>query len=395
MKQERVTLSQKELKRIKIFSALCDGGMCSPDAAAALGICLRQIIGLKKKHVSLGGSALIHGNRNRQPDHTIKTEVRRTALRLFQEKYSDFNFSHFTDMLNDREGMKISRASAAGILKAAGIKSRKNSRRRAKLHRGRPRKEPAGMLRQTDATPFERFGKGYCALHACIDDAASTVVGAFFTVNECMHGYVEALKRGIGKYGLPMEIYSDRHAVFRTTKKLSDEEELEGIERPPSVFGKGLADLGIGQVCAKSPEAKGRVERLGETLQDRLSAEMRLLGSSDIKTANRALPRLTAGHNRKFAVKAQQKSVYVPVIEPIDFELLLLIVMRGRPITAAVFFTMGNAVHRLLCRTTAILPVKMSKPGSRSAAGFTVLPAAGSSKWRNVLNRNAVRHQKR
>ena len=78
------------------------------------------------------------------------------------------------------------------------------------------------MLRQTDATPFERFGKGYCAFHACIDDAASTVVGAFFTVNECMHGYVEALKRGIEKYGLPMEIYSDRHAVFRTTKKLSN-----------------------------------------------------------------------------------------------------------------------------------------------------------------------------
>jgi hypothetical protein len=180
------------------------------------------------------------------------------------------------------------------------------------------------MLWQTDATPFEWFGKGngYYALHAYIDDATGIVTGAFFTVNECMRGYVEALKRGIEKFGLPMEIYSDRHAIFRTTKKLTEEEELEGIERPLSDFGKGLAELGIGQIFAKSPEAKGRVERLWETFQDRLTAEMRLLGITDIDAANEALPRLITVHNKKFAVKAQKKPVYVPLIEPVDFELL-------------------------------------------------------------------------
>ena len=317
-------MSQKELKRVKVISALCDGSMSNSDAAAALRICIRQIIRLKKRYLSLGDSAMIHGNRNRQPAHSIKKEVRENVLRLFREKYPDFNFSHFTDMLNDKEGVKISRASVARILTAAGIVSKKHIRRRAKLHRGRPRREAAGMLWQTDATPFEWFGKGngYYALHAYIDDATGIVTGAFFTVNECMRGYVEALKRGIEKYGLPMEIYSDRHAIFRTTKKLTEVEELEGIERPLSDFGKGLAELGIGQIFAKSPEAKGRVERLWETFQDRLTAEMRLLGITDIDAANKALPKLIAEHNKKFAVKAQKKSVYVPLIEPIDFELL-------------------------------------------------------------------------
>ena len=324
MKQERVTLSQKELKRVKVISALCVGSMSNSDAAATLGISPRQTIRLKKKYSALGVAGMIHGNRNRQPKHTIAAEVCHSVLRLFQEKYSDFNFSHFTDMLNEQEGVKISRASVVRILSAAGLKSKKHTKRRAKLHRGRPRKEAAGMLWQTDATPFEWFGKGngYYALHAYIDDATGIVTGAFFSMNECMRGYVEALKRGIVKYGLPMEIYSDRHAIFRTTKKLSEEEEFKGLKLPLSDFGKGLAELGIGQIFAKSPEAKGRVERLWETLQDRLTAEMRLLGITDIETANKALPKLIARHNKKFAVKAQQKPVYVPLTEPIDFDLL-------------------------------------------------------------------------
>ena len=323
MKQERVTLSKKELDRVKVISMLCNGSMRNSEAAAKLGICVRQIIRLKQKYAALGDAAMIHGNRNRQPKHTIEAEVRHLVLRLFQEKYPDFNFSHFTDMLNDAEGVKISRASVVRILTAAGIKSKKHTRRRAKLHRGRPRKEAAGMLWQTDATPFEWFGKGngYYALHAYIDDATGIVTGAFFTEHECIRGYVEALKRGSKKYGLPMEIYSDRHAIFRTSMKLSEEEDAEG-KRPLSDFGKGLAELGIGQIYAKSPEAKGRVERLWETLQDRLTAEMRLLGITDIDEANKALPKFIARHNKKFAVKPKQKSVYVPLPEGIDLDLL-------------------------------------------------------------------------
>ena len=324
MKQERIELSQTELKRIKVISALSEGRMSISDAALKLGLCRRQVIRLKKKFVAQGDKALIHGNRGRQPAHTIGDDVRNTVLKLFQDKYHDFNFSHFTDMLNEEEGVYISRASVARILASAGIRSKKHIKRRPKLHRGRPRKEAAGMLWQTDATSFEWFGEGngYFTLHAYIDDATSLVVGAYFTKNECSHGYAEALKRGIEKYGLPMAIYSDRHAIFRLTRALTEDEIIEGAKAPLSDFGAALAELGIVQIFALTPEAKGRIERLWGTFQDRLAGEMRLQGISDIDAANKALPKLIARHNKKFAVKAQQEPVYVPLLEPLDFELL-------------------------------------------------------------------------
>ena len=324
MNQERVTLSQKELKRIKAISALCSGNMSNSDAAATLGICLRQVIRLKKKYTLLGDVGLIHGNRNKQSKHRIRDDIRADVLRLFQEKYYDFNFSHFTDLLNEKEDISISRASVARILAAAGVVSKKHVKRRPKLHRGRPRKAAAGMLWQTDATKYEWFGKGngYVTLHAYIDDATNVVVGAFFTENECMHGYAEALRRGVERYGLPMEIYRDRHTIFRSTKKLSEDEFAEGKTAPLSDFGEGLAELGIAQIFALSPEAKGRIERLWGTLQDRLAAEMRLMGITNIEAANKALSKLLVKHNRKFSVKAPEKPVYVPLLQKLDFDLL-------------------------------------------------------------------------
>ena len=324
MKQERVTLSNKELKRVKVISVLSEGGMSNSEAAEKLGLCRRQVIRLKKKFAALGNNGLIHGNRGRQPAHTIGDDLRNSVLRLFQEKYPDFNFSHFTDMLNEEEGVYISRASVMRILTGAGIQSKKHIRRRPKLHRGRPRKEAARMLWQTDATSFEWFGKGngYFSLHAYIDDATGVVVGAFFTKNECSQGYAEALKSGIESYGLPMAIYSDRHTIFRSTKKLSEDEVADGVEPPLSDFGAALAELGIEQIFALTPEAKGRIERLWGTFQDRLTAEMRLLKIMDIEAANKVLPKLIARHNKKFAVKASQEPVYVPLSEPLDFNLL-------------------------------------------------------------------------
>ena len=189
MKQERIELSQKELKRIKVISALIEGRMSNSEAALKLGLCRRQIIRLKKKFAVLGDKALIHGNRGRRPAHAFGDDTRNTVLGLFQNKYHDFNFSHFTDMLNEEEGVSISRASVARILSGAGIRSKKHIKRRHKLHRGRPRKEAAGMLWQTDATSFEWFGEGngYFSLHAYIDDATGVAVGAFFTKNECSY----------------------------------------------------------------------------------------------------------------------------------------------------------------------------------------------------------------
>lgn len=322
---------RKELNRIRVIGALVDGRMTNKEAAEKLGLCQRQIIRIKKKFIAQGTAGLIHGNRGRKSRHRIGDEVRESVLKAYREVYYDFNFSHFTEYLNEREGIKLSRASVVRILKDEGIRSKKGVRRRPKLHRSRPRKEAAGMLWQTDATSFEWFGRenGRAALHAYIDDASGIVVGAHFSENECMAGYVTALGMGIERYGLPMAIYSDRHTIFRSPKARArdDEDWIEGNEagkgEPSSCFGRGLKDLGIGQVFALTPEAKGRVERLWNTMQDRLPGELRLLGVSDISAANEVLPKLIARHNRKFAINpAEGEDVYVKPEGKVDWNFL-------------------------------------------------------------------------
>lgn len=324
MEQERVTLSWKELQRAKTMERLCTGDLSNQEAADELGICRRQIIRLKKKYTEQGDRGLIHGNRGRRPRHSIGDETRAQILALYRQKYNDFNFSHFTERLNEEEDIDISRSSVARILKTEGIKSKRSMKRKPRLHRSRLRRAAAGELWQTDASTFQWFeGDGeYYTIHAYIDDATGVVTGAYFAKNECTAGYVEALKQGLEKYGIPWEIYSDRHTIFRSPLELSEEEKADGKEAPLSNFGMGLKGLGIHQIFALTPQAKGRIERLWGTFQDRLTAELRLEEIKDIEEANKFLPRFLARHNEKFGVEAQEKPIYVPLGRKIDFNLL-------------------------------------------------------------------------
>ncbi len=317
-------MSWKELHRVKVMERLCTGDLSNQEAANELGICRRQIIRLKKKYTEQGDRGLIHGNRGRQPRHSIGEGTRAQILALYRQKYNDFNFSHFTERLNEEEDIDISRSSVARILKAEGIKSKKSLKRKPRLHRVRPRRASAGELWQTDASTFQWFegDSEYYTIHAYIDDAAGVVTGAYFTKNECTAGYVEALKQGLKKYGMPWEIYSDRHTIFRSPLKLSEEEKSDGKEEPLSNFGMGLRELGIHQIFALTPQAKGRIERLWGTFQDRLTAELRLEGIKDIEEANKFLPRFLARYNEKFGVEPQEKPIYVPLGRKIDFNLL-------------------------------------------------------------------------
>ena len=318
-------MSMKELQRVKVIERLCAGDLSNQEAADELGICRRQIIRLKKKYTNQGDRGLIHGNRGRQPRHSLGDEMRTQVLNLYQQKYYDFNFSHFTERLNEEEDISISRSSVARILKAEGITSKRSVKRKPRLHRSRPRRAAAGELWQTDATPFQWFegdSESY-TLHGYIDDATGVVVGACFTKNECTMGYVEALKQGLEEYGMPQAIYSDRHTIFRSPKELNEEEKAEGKKKKLTNFGMGLVELGIYQSFAQTPQAKGRIERLWETFHDRLTAEMRLAGVRNIEEANRFLPQFLARYNAKFAVEPKEEgNVYVPLDRKIDFNLL-------------------------------------------------------------------------
>jgi hypothetical protein len=173
------------------------------------------------------------------------------------------------------------------------------------------------MLWQIDATPYEWLGNdfGKFAMHAAIDDATSIVVGAVFTKNECQEGYFNVMKQGIMRYGLPLALYSDKHTIFRSpSEKLTLDEELDGQTIPLSNFGKAMVELGIEHIKASTPQAKGRIERLWKTLQDRLPVELRLLGIKNIEDANKSLPKLLDRHNRSYSVlPAEGQDAYRPI----------------------------------------------------------------------------------
>jgi transposase len=298
--------------------------MTNKEAAASLGVTCRQLRRLKSKYDQEGEEGLIHGNRGRKPTHALLDELKTQVLRLYSEKYYDSNFCHLTELLSENDGINLSSASVRRILKSAGHESKHLRRGRVKKHSPRDRRTQAGMLWQTDATPYEWLGEkvGKFALHAAIDDATGIVVGASFTEHECAVGYSRTLQEGIRTYGIPLALYSDKHTIFRSPKdKLTIEQELDGEQIPLSNLGKAMAELGIRHIKAGTPQAKGRVERLWETLQDRLPVELRLLGVKSIKDANKVLPELIARHNRKYSVSPAERTVaYMPLEREVNLD---------------------------------------------------------------------------
>lgn len=317
MGQERVTFSRAEWKKALVVEKILDGRMTNAEGAAVLGLSVRQVIRLKKKYVAEGGAqALAHRNRGRKPKHALSEEIKHQVVRLYNTKYHGSNNCHFAELLEEHESLKLSPSSIRRILLENGIKQAKR-RKRSKVHRPRERKPQAGMLWQIDATPYAWLEDQAPAftLHAAIDDATGTVVGAVFRPAECREGYSLVMMQGIRKYGVPLGLYSDRHTIFRSpNEKLTVEQELAGETKPLSNFGKAMAELRIEHIKAITPQAKGRVERLWRTFQDRLVIELRLLGVKTIEEANAALTKLLEKHNRKFAVPPKDaESAYIPL----------------------------------------------------------------------------------
>jgi transposase len=305
MRQERISLTRDELKRVRVLERVASGSMTSAEAAVSLGVTDRQLRRLKASYNLTGEQGLIHGNRGRKPMHALSEEFKREVLRLYREKYYGSNFRHYSELLEEHEKLKISPSSVSRILKSAGVNTKRPKRRHSKKHRPRDRRTQTGMLWQTDATPYEWLGDGYgkFTLHAAIDDATGVVTGAIFTRNECMEGYSRTMMSGIIRYGVPMALYSDRHTIFRSpNESRTVDEELDGQQIPLTNFGKAMVELGIEHIKATTPQAKGRVERLWSTLQDRLPVELRLLGVRDIDGANKALPALIDKHNKNYGV---------------------------------------------------------------------------------------------
>ncbi|MFC2145547.1 ISNCY family transposase, partial [Actinomycetota bacterium] len=275
-----------------------------------LRLSTRQVKRIKKKVRINGPVATVHGNRKRKPANAVAGNVKDLVVELKREKYTGTNFSHFAELIAEKEYIDLSRPTVHRILAGAGIVSPKK-KKKTKAYRYRKRKDCAGMMIQLDASPYKWLGSEELNLHGAIDDASSAVVGLFLCKEETLEGYFEVTRQMIKGFGIPISTYNDKRTVFVSPKgKLSVEDQLDGKREPSTQFSCAMDTLGVKMIPAGSAQAKGRIERLWGTLQDRLVQEFRLHGIKDTESANIFMKKYIKKFNDRFSVVPKGESVF-------------------------------------------------------------------------------------
>jgi transposase len=295
-------MSRKEAPRVGLLKALVAGRVTGGEVAAALRVSERQVRRLRRRFEAEGAEGMVHRSRGRPSPRQLDRRLRQRVAALLTTTYRDFNDCHATEKLQEVEGLAVSRATVHRWRRALGRPAK--HRRRPRQYRAR--REPRarmGALVQLDASPFnwlEARGPAM-SLHGAIDDATGTVLALHFRPTEDLHGYTTLLAALATQHGRPLACYGDRLNVFlRNDAHWTLDEELRGAQ-DPTQFGQMLHALGIAFIPAGSPQAKGRIERLWQTLQDRLVSELRLRRVATLERANAFLPGFLADHNRRFA----------------------------------------------------------------------------------------------
>ena len=352
-------MTQEERTRLYIARSLIDGRMTIREAAELSGLSERQWKRIKKGVKEWGDAFVIHKNRGRKAHNAISDEVRQQVIALkSSSKYEKANFSHFQELLDKYESIKLSKPTVYRILAANGFTSPKRHIHR-NCHRRRKRKPRRGMLVIMDASPYCWFfdGREY-SLHGAVDDATGEILALFFAPTECLEAYFEVVRHIITVHSVPLALYVDRHTIFRSPNadKLSIDDELAGKRIKDTQFGRAMRQLGINLIYAKSGPAKGRIERLWETLQSRLPVELNLLGITTVEEANAFLKRFIVEYNQKFAVEPEDPE---PDFRPLDKQLNLdyiLCVRDTRKADNGSTFSYEGSYYRII-RNGKVMPV--------------------------------------
>ena len=297
-------MSVGQWKRLEAVERIAKGELTVGQAAQVLGLSARQVRRVRRAVKKRREQGVVHGNSGRIPANRLAEKIRRRIVELRRKKYEGFNDHHFTEKLEEVEGVKVSRSSVQRMLRAAGI-GPPRKRRPPRHRRRRDRKAQAGLMVLWDGSSHDWLdGRGpMLCLMGSVDDASSELLpGAHFVEQECAAGYLTVLKAIAEEKGLPWSAYMDQHgSLKRNDEHWTLEEELRG-EQDPTQVGRALKSFEIEVIYALSPQAKGRVERLWGTLQDRLVSELRLAGATNAAEANRVLERFRPDYNRRFAV---------------------------------------------------------------------------------------------
>lgn len=365
-----------EQKKYEVIKALADHPNGNKDRAAlTLGCTKRHINRMLAGYRREGKAFFVHGNRGRKPATTIPEETRNTVVDLYRNKYYQANFRHYTELLEERESIRISPSSVAKILEAESILSPRVTKARKKrikkellikkenasskkeadaiqanlvavedAHSRRPRCAYFGEMQQMDASPYEWVPGQTWHLHLAIDDATGTVTGAWFDTQETLSGYYHVFHQILTNYGIPYQFFTDRRTIF--TYKQKNSPSLD--EDTYTQFAYACKQLGVLLESSSVPQAKGRVERLNQTLQSRLPVELRLAGITTIEGANEFLHSYIKKFNAKFSLPIHHtKSVFVeqPSDETIN---LILAVLNERTVDCGHCIRFQNQHYRML-----------------------------------------------
>lgn len=367
-----------ELKKYEVIKALADHPNGNKDRAAlTLGCTKRHINRMLAGYRKEGKAFFVHGNRGRKPATTIPEETRNTVVALYLNKYYEANFQHFTELLDEREDIHLSSSSVAKILESEYIlspKVTKAKRKRIKkelltkkenasskkeadaiqtnlvavedAHSRRPRCAYFGEMQQMDASPFEWVPGQIWHLHLAIDDALGTITGAWFDTQETLNGYYHVFRQILSNYGIPYKLFTDRRSVFTYKKKNSPSLDEDTYTQ----FAYACKQLGVLLESSSVPQAKGRVERLNQTLQSRLPVELRLAGITTIEGANEFLHSYIKKFNAKFSLPSNHiKSVFVE--QPSDEKInLILAVLNERTVDCGHCIQFQHDHYRMLDR---------------------------------------------
>jgi hypothetical protein len=290
------TLSEWELQRIQVLSEVMNRVRTLASASVVLALSTRQVHRLLKAYRLGGAGSLAHKARGRSSNNRIREDVRNRAVQLVRAHYPDFGPTLAAEMLAERHELKVSRETLRGWMTEAGLWLSRKQRR--SFHQPRLRREALGELVQIDGSEHRWFEDRAdpCTLLVFIDDASGRLMQLRFVASESAFAYFEALQGYLEAHGCPVAFYSDKHSVFRVARK--EPKGGQGMTQ----FGRALAELNIEILCANSSQAKGRVERVNRTLQDRLVKELRMAKISDIVAANAFLPGFIERFNARFAV---------------------------------------------------------------------------------------------
>ena len=303
MEEDIITMTKKEVERLRVIHKVMDKQITQMKAGEVLGISERHVRRIIKRVREKGDEGIIHGNRGRASPRRIANDQEDRMGRIVEWRYSDFGPTLASEKLWERHGIRIGREKLRQIMIAKGLW--KVRRRKDKdLHIWRERKQYMGEMVQMDGSHHDWLeGRGpKLVFMGYVDDATGRVFGRFYDY-EGVYSAMDSLKRYIRKYGLPVNLYLDKDSTYKTSREPHLEEELRG-QQAQTQFERAAKELGIRIIHAHSPQAKGRIERIFGTLQDRLIKEMRLAGVCDKEEANRFLGRYLPIYNRRFAREA-------------------------------------------------------------------------------------------